>query len=149
MDYWSSALVSFLLLITAVGLLVWHVRAWRAARAQPIEPKEFEYRRHQFRRRMQTSAMLGLLGVLIPLGQWLTPWAQSRLFAAIFWGGVLLLIVWMALLALVDILATHYHFSRLRNDYLIERAKLNAEIRRMQAVRANGKVKDPQRGTKP
>lgn len=147
MDYWSSALVSFIMLVAAAGLLIWHVRTWRVVQAQAIEPKESEYRRNQFRRRMQTSAMLGLLGVLIPVGQWLTAWAESRLFAAIFWGGVLLLIVWMALLALVDMMVTQHHFSRLRNDYLIERAKLNAEMRRIQAVRANGKAKTPQRGT--
>ena len=84
--------------------------------------------------------MLALLGVLIPLGQWLTAWAQSRLFAAIFWGGVLLLTVWMGLLALADMMATHYHYSRLRNDVLIERAKLQAELRRIESVRGNGKA---------
>jgi hypothetical protein len=142
MDLWSSGLVSLVLLVSAAGLMVWHVRLWRKLQGESLEARELDYRRGQFRRRMQTSAMLGLLGIAIITGQVLTPWVGSRGFAGLYWGGVLLVVGWMALLALADMLATHQHFNRLRTEYLIERAKLQAEAQRIQAAQSNGKPKD-------
>jgi hypothetical protein len=141
MDFPSSLLVSLLLLFSGGGLMAWHVMAWRRGRSQEMDDLERNYRRRQFVRRMQTSAMLGLLGVAIITGQVLTPRLHSRLFAALFWGGVLLMVLWMALLALADIVATQQHFGRLRNDYIVERAKLQAEARRLQNLRGNGRAR--------
>ena len=76
------------------GLIVWHVRAWKRLQAAEIEPRERDFRRRQYRRRMQTSAMLGVLGVAILVGQLLMLWVVSQLFLAIYWGGVLLLLLW-------------------------------------------------------
>ena len=142
MDFWSSGLVSLVLLVSAVVLMVWHVRLWRTLRDRPLEERELAYRRGQFRRRMQTSAMLGLLGVAIITGQVLTPWVGTRMFAGLYWGGVLLVVGWMALLALADMLATHQHFNRLRTEYMIERARLQAEVQRIKAAQSNGKPKN-------
>jgi MFS family permease len=141
MDIWSTGLFALFLLSVAAGLMVSHARSWLAMRSAQLEPREADYRRRQFRRRMQTSAMLGVLGVAIFVGHLLTAWVASRLFAVFYWGGVLLLLGWMALLALADILATKFHFSRLRQDYMVEQAKLQAELRRIQAKRANGRAK--------
>jgi hypothetical protein len=138
MDLWSSALVSSLLVACAAGLMVWHVGAWRAAGRGQWDAAEHDYRRRQFRRRMQTSAMLGVAGAAIFVGQLLVPWAGSALFTVLFWGGTVLLLLWIALLAVADIVATKYHFGRLRHDNLVEQARLQAEIRRLQAARRNG-----------
>lgn len=139
MDLWSTALFSVLLLAAAAGLMVSHTRTWRAAQADPVEPKELRYRQNQFRRRMQTSAMLGVLGAAIFIGYVLTPWIGSKLFAMIYWGAVLLLVLWMALLAVADMVATKFHFTRLKTDYMVEQAKLRAEMRKIQSVEGNGK----------
>jgi hypothetical protein len=162
MDFLPSLLISLVLLAAAAGLLVWHVCSWRAVQGEEVEPRELDYRRRQYRRRMQTSAMLGVLGVAILAGQVLTPRLQSRSFAGIYWSGVLILVAWMGLLAIADIVATHYHFSRLRTDYLIERTKLQAQVRieraKLQAqvrqikARSNGKTEpseDPGSGPNP
>jgi len=139
MDYGSSILISLVLLVSGGGLMAWHVVAWRRWRSQDVEARERNYRRRQFVRRMQTSAMLGLLGVAIIVGQVLTPWLRSLMFTVLFWGGVLVLVLWMGLLALADIVATQQHFGRLHNETLVERAKLQAEARRLQAGQGNGK----------
>jgi len=139
MDLWSSAFVSLLLLAAAAGLMTSHARTWRSAREEPLEPGELEFCRRQFRRRMQTSAMLGLLGVAIFVGQVLTLWIVSRLFVALYLAGILALLGWVVLLALADILATKYHFGRLRDNYKIEQAKLQAEVRRIRAREGNGR----------
>lgn len=145
MDWWSSILVCVISLTSAAGLMVWHTMAWRGHQTEQLDDRELQFRGGQHRRRMQTSAMLGILGVAILVGQWLTVWAESRLFAVIYWGCVLLLLLWMALLAVADIVATQHHFSRMRTDVLIERARLQAEIHRIQAAETNGKVKAPKR----
>ena len=100
---------------------------------------EIDFYRRQFRRRIQTSAMLGILAVGLFVGELLTRWISSQLFFIIYWAAMLLLVIWVALLAAVDIWATKYHFGQLRHKCLIEQAKLHAEIRRIQAIRGNGK----------
>jgi hypothetical protein len=138
MDLWSSALVSLFLLACSAGLMVWHVRSWRAAQAEQTEAAELDYRRRQFRRRVQSTAMLAILAVAISVGQVLTTWIVSRPFAILFWLGVLLLLGWMGLLAVADIIATKFHYERISREYRIEQAKLQAELRRIQASRRNG-----------
>ena len=131
--------MSRFLLLSAAGLMVLHVRAWRRAQRQPLEPRELDYRRRQFRRRMQTSTLLGVLAVAVLVGPLIT---EPPLLVLAFWGAVLVVVLWVLLLAAADALATRLHFTRLRDDYLIEQAKLQAEIRRLRAIRGNGR---PQR----
>jgi UDP-N-acetylmuramyl pentapeptide phosphotransferase/UDP-N-acetylglucosamine-1-phosphate transferase len=139
MDIWSSLLISILLLLAALGLMYWHIGSWRKAQLADHNPDELDFYRRQFRRRIQTSAMLGILAVMIFAGEVLTWWISSHIFFLIYWIAALLLVVWVALLAGADIWATKYHFGQLRQKCLIEQAKLHAEIRRVQSVRGNGK----------
>ena len=139
MDIWASLLISILLLLAALGLIYWHIRSWRAAQQADLLPNELDFYRRQFRRRMQTSAMLGFLAVILLAGEFLTRWLHSQLFFAIYWIATLLLVLWVVLLAAVDIWATQYHFGKLRQKCLIEQAKLHAEIYRVRSMRGNGK----------
>ncbi len=145
MEKWPSSLVSLFLLLCAVGMMAWHLRSWRRIGHAESDADELDYHYRQFRRRMQTSAMLGILAVGIFAGQWIT---GPPLLVGIFWSGVLLGVLWLALLALVDIWATRHHYNRLRQTNLVEQAKLQAQVRRIQATRGNGKAsrrlpKDP------
>ncbi len=138
-DLLTSLLLAVVLLACSLGLMVWHLRAWRGAQTEQLDPSEFKYRRNQFRRRLQTSAMLGLIAVLLPIGvlvMW--PWPYV---GVIFWGVVLLLVVWVCLLAGADVLATSQHYGRLQNRVVLEEARIQAEIYR---ARANGKP-DPKK----
>ena len=140
MDTASSTAVAVFLLLCAAGLMTLHVCAWRKSKRQELEASELDFRRRQFRRRMQTSAMLGVLAVAIFIGPLITERGPPTL-VFIFWGGTLLVVCWVGLLAVVDVIATKFHFGRLREKYLIEQAKLQAEIRRIQAKRGNGKAR--------
>lgn len=137
MEYWSSALLSLVLLLYAGGTMAAHVRTWRRVQEGGGEPGELAFRYRQFRRRMQTSAMLGLLAVALFVGQQI---AFSAFWAGIFWGVVLLLAVWIGLLAVADMIATRHHFAQLRQSYLLEGRKLEAEIRRIRASQQNGEA---------
>ena len=140
MDIASVILVTAILFLAAIGLIVSHMRSWHAFQQAGLDEEEFDYRRRQFRRRMQTSAMLGLLAVAMLVGYLLTGWLNSGWFALIFWTAVMGVACWVGLLALVDIWATKHHFDRLRHHCAVEQAKLQAELRRIQAIRGNGKA---------
>jgi hypothetical protein len=75
--------------------------------------------------------MLVVLALSLPIGQLLTVRLHSMFFAAVYWGGVLLLTLWVVLLAVTDVVATRLHYGRRRDDYLIERAKLEAQLKQM------------------
>ena len=75
---------------------------WRARRLPPdpvADEREADYKRRRLRRRMQASAMIGIAGVAIIIGQWIP---EGSLTYVIYWGVVVLLVVWITLLALAD-----------------------------------------------
>lgn len=139
-DFWLSLGFAIVLLAASAGMLWSHVRAWRRFQSLQLEAREHDFRRRQFRRRMQTSALLGFLAVAILLGQWITSPPFPRVAPLIFWGVTGLLVLWMVLLAMADLVATHFYFRRLRDAYLVEQTRLKAELRRAQKTLSNGKT---------
>ncbi len=140
MDQGLLAIVSALFLLVAVGLLMSHMRAWRAYQREDLDAEELDYRRRQYRRRMQTSAILGGLAIAMYVGGTLLTFRlTSPMFTLLFWGIFLLVLIWVAVLAAADMVATRRHFNRVRSETLVERAVLQAELRRLQAARDSGK----------
>ncbi len=146
MQLLASISFALFLLLCAAGLMVWHVRAWRAQRRRDLEPEEREFFRRQFRRRIQTSAMLAVIAAALPLGQWIVLMADEhrdadwpkRAFAV--WVAVLVaLLIWVALLAVADLWASRHFFGRLRQRYWLEKTRLEAELRRIHGGGGNGK----------
>ena len=140
MDAFSTTLMSLMIFASAAGLMVWHTRGWRVACREGLEPREHDFRWRQFRRRMQTSAMLGLAGLGLGVGRWLMVNHFSPLRITVYGTCILLLLVWIALLAVVDIWATHHHFDRIRHECLIEQAKLHAQLQRQRVIQSNGQA---------
>ncbi len=139
MDFYAPLAVSFVLLLAAGVMMSSHLRAWKSAREKELDAAEFDYLRRQFRRRIQTSVMLAVLAVALSVGYAATNWwIRSNWFAAVFWLATMLLACWVGLLALVDIWATKHYYGRLRHNCLVERAKLEAELRRMQEPEVRG-----------
>ena len=132
---WFSTLVALALLFAACGLIVWHVRMWRRAERRSSDGQGLDYYRRQYRRRMQTSALLALVAVAIFVGQFIT---RPPVAVLVFWGGVLLVLFWIGLLAVADVVATKLHFARLRAHYRVEEAKLQMELRRIRGAGGNG-----------
>ena len=133
---WSSPLFSLVVLLFATGLIAWHVRNWRAVEREGLEPREEDFRRRQLRRRLQTSGMLAVLAVAIFVSPWMN--VNAWLFT-LYCFCMLVLVVWVAVLAMVDLWATQHHYGRTRDAYLAEEAKLQAELRRIRAAKGNGK----------
>jgi hypothetical protein len=100
---WPALIVAVVLLVTGICLMMSHVRGWRRQQADPrLEEKDRAYYGRRYRRRMQTSAILAVLGVLIGLGDVLLPFQQQPRPVTLYWIGVLLLTLWVMLLAFAD-----------------------------------------------
>jgi hypothetical protein len=138
-DYSSVIIVSSFLVLATVVLMISHVRAWRGFQREDLTEEELDFRRRQFRRRMQTSGMLGLMAVAVAVGYFLIIWFRSGWLALLFGIVLIAMVCWIGLLAIVDVWATKHHFSRMRDRCIVEQAKLRAEINRMEAFRGNGK----------
>lgn len=138
---WLAWLIPIAIVVLGVVLLVWHWQSWRAVGRQEADAGELRYQRRRFRRRVQTSGMLVLLGAAMVGGQAIAPDEHPSLFV-FFWSGVALLALWAMALALTDVLATRAHVGRLMRRQLAERAKLQAELTRKQAERDAKSPKD-------
>ncbi|MEX0641469.1 MAG: hypothetical protein WD468_02145 [Pirellulales bacterium] len=135
-----TAVLSLSLVALSMLLIALHRRTARRAAETFQDPEEREFAASQYRRRMQTSAMIGLVGVLVFVGHWL----DHSIGELIVWLAVVLLVVWIMLLALADIVATRAHFSRIRRGAIVEHARLQAALhhaRKQQARAGNGNGK--------
>ena len=113
--------------ICAVGglLVAWHLRARRMLEKHEVRPAELDFALRQYRRRMQASAMMLLIGAAILVSPWIV---HDGLASVLYWLAVLLVLLWMAALALADMLATQFHFARQRDRIHLERAQLEMQV---------------------
>lgn len=126
-------------MVAVAGGSAWYQNfAWQRGPAKL--PADDETRLHagrQLRRRLQVSAMLALVGLLIPIGDMAPIFRRSPRLFVIYWLFVLGLVVWMVLLALGD-LASSVAFHRLaQSDLEAERQALQREIDRYRS-QSNG-----------
>ena len=87
----------------------------------PVSQRDFpeaerDFYRRQFRRRMQGSAIIGIVGLLLPLGGWIADGMLNLAYLAL----LLALVGWMLMLGLADLVATRPHFERVREHLLAE-----------------------------
>ena len=120
----SSLLFALFLLAISAALIVWHVLAWRRADHGGLADADYRFYRHQFRRRVQASALLGMVGVLALVDMWI----QDVTARVVLWCVILLIVLWSLLLAGADWLASRLHFDKLLSANAVEHALLKREI---------------------
>lgn len=132
---WFWLAIPVAMFFAAGALLTSHLVAWRRLDSEPREPRDRDFRYRQLRRRVQSSAMIMLLALGLEAALWIKgpPWLYSTVL-----GLVLVLLFWVLLLAMADVVATKYHYGRIRQQYQLEQVKLQAELRRLKSLRANG-----------
>jgi hypothetical protein len=109
----------------AAMLIALHRQAWRSVDRGLAAQSEQNFAAAQYRRRVQTSAMIGVVGVLIAGGPWVPPgWVMAG-----YWLVVVLLVLWLVMLALADALASRLHFGRIEQQQTLERLRLQALLR--------------------
>lgn len=135
---WSSILFAVTLLAVSGGLIVWHVLAWRRADHGGLADADYRFYRSQFRRRVQASAMLGLVGVLSLVDLWMVD-VTARV---VLWCVILLVVLWSLLLAAADWLASRLHFDKLLSANAVEHALLKREIEKLRREQERGNGND-------
>jgi hypothetical protein len=130
----ASFLLAIFLVVLGAGLIVGHVRAWRAALRANLDERELAFSRRQFRRRRQASTLVVFLGLAIAGGELITaPWA-----GLCYWSAVLVLVLWIVGLAVIDWVASQQHFGLHRAAQDAELALLQRELKQSFGHRHNG-----------
>ena len=135
--------IAFGLLLALLGLVFLrrHRHTWRARAVDPaISHEERSYFARQHRRRMLTSGLIVVLGVLIPIGDLLferKP-AFPALSLTLFWIGVLLLVLWVLLLGFLDLFATGLHAKDAMSQVNAEKAALERQLEEIRRTLRDG-----------
>lgn len=137
MDHLFAILFAVALVCVSVTLVLWHVRSWRLMRLELPHAEERSYRWRQFRRRMQASSLIGVLGMAVYLG-YLIPARASPGFFLAFWLMVIFVVLWLAALATLDLLATRTFYTNRRSAIEAERLAFAAQVERAEHSRQSG-----------
>jgi hypothetical protein len=132
---WTNFVVAAGLLLASIALIVTHCRAWRDTQEYEANSGSFDFARRQFRRRMQASSLIGAVGIAIAASSWI----PGTVAKALYWSGVLLVVVWIGLLALADLFGSRVHYQRVAAEHHAAHAALTAELKRLQRRGGNGK----------
>lgn len=135
---WPTLLFSAALVFTSLVLLAWHVKSWREADHGGLAERDYQFHRRQYRRRMQSSGMLGIIGLLI-LGHL---WVADNAMLAVYWAGVLGLVVWTVLLAVADLAASRLHYGPQVAEQRTEHLLLKREIEKFRRESSSDPSKD-------
>lgn len=116
-----------LMLLGLSGLLIdSHRRSWREARESATLPeRDRRFARSMYRRRMQASMMIGVIGAGIGVGP-IVPRQPGPM--ALYLAMLVVACAWIMLLALLDVWATRQHFQRLRTEQLAKQLQLALEM---------------------
>ena len=136
---WSNLLVAGLLIVLAVALMTWHAAAWRTTREMERDEKALDFYRRQCRRRMQASAMLGIVGLGVAGGLWIDAQGDTIL-SIMYWCAVLLIVLWIGVLAAADWISSRYYYELLHSHHRTEHAALKAELDRLRSREGNGRA---------
>ena len=122
-----NTLFGLFLVVISAALLWWHTNNWRVAKSRIEKDSDRLHAWRQFRRRVQASSMLGVVGVAVVLGQYI----PISPMALIYWFIVVLVVLWIILLALADLVSTHLYLEEIRRDTIVEQTLLREEMRQL------------------
>ena len=130
--------------LVGLSMMAWHQESWARQREEPgFNQWDLKRLKTRYRRRMQTSGMIVVLGVMLAVGDALI-WSQGPLVATIYWIVVIAMGGWLLLLGVGDLLTVRVD-SKLARDELQrigqKRAELEAEVEEMRRRGSNGESK--------
>lgn len=112
--------------------LIWtHYSSWQQQQQDcDIDDVERPWFHRRFRRRMQASGMLLVIGILIPVGDQFLPVRERPMFWAIYWLMILVGLMWIVLLAVGDLASTTTHSRVATSRVRAKRRELEEELER-------------------
>ena len=134
-----SLIFGGLLVLVSIAMLLYIQRSLRASEtSSPADELFLNHAQRQYRRRMQIGGMLGLIGVLIAVGDRFENLFKAKPLLFVLWVlGLLALTVWAVLLALGDWLSTMALSSVTKVQLRHERRELELELERYHAAKKN------------
>lgn len=143
MNDWIVSTSTGAVLIAIGGLMLRsHGRTWDHQKNDPdLEPEDRVHYHRRYRRRMQTSSLILILGILIPAGDLAVPHLPKRVGGILFAAYVLiilLLALWVMILGLSDFAATAAHSRRAMARLQEKQRELNRELAEIRNRHANG-----------
>jgi len=141
MDNWQTAgVVGIVLSGLGVLLMRSHQKAWRLQRDDAaLDAHDQAYYQRRYRRRMQTSGLILLLGLLLPLGAGLMVWKVDVVLTTCYWIGVLLLTAWVAVMGVGDLVATGVHTRAALDRLRSQQQALEQQISDIKSRGSNGR----------
>lgn len=145
MNKWIYA-VAFGAALFVGGLITMrrHWLTWRDEKNDPsLEDAERTYYYHRYRRRMQTSGMISLIGLMIALGDTLLPeifvnqWREMFVFG-VYWGAVLLLTGWVIIMAFADLFSASTHSRAALAKLRLKQRELEKQLDEVRRRGSNG-----------
>lgn len=126
----ATCIVSLFLIGLSGVLLDLHRRSWRSIQQnESISPGDLRFARSQYRRRIQASGTIGVLGAVLAV----YPIVPRRpLPFTLYLMAITLACLAIMLLAMLDAWATRQHFLRLRSEQMAAQIKLARELSREQ-----------------
>ena len=89
------------MVVVGVLMMAWHRKSWTLQQDDPgFNQWDLKRLKSRYRRRMQTSGMIAVMGVMLGVGDVLI-WQQGPVVATVYWIGVIALGGWLLLLGLL------------------------------------------------
>ena len=132
------------LLVIGVLMMRAHRRTWVQQQDDPgLNQSELTRLRKRYRRRMQMSGMIGVLGVMLGVGDALI-WEQDLQMIAIYWIVVIGLGAWLLVLGMGDLASVRVDSKQAMTELReigARRKEVEAELAEIRRRGSNGEAK--------
>jgi hypothetical protein len=134
------------MVLVVVGVLMMraHRRTWAQQQDDPgLNQSELTRLRKRYRRRMQMSGMIAVLGVMLGVGDAVI-WEQNLQLIAIFWIVVIGLGVWLLVLGMGDLVSVRVDSKQAMTELReigARRKEVEAELAEIRRRGSNGEAK--------
>ena len=98
----------------------------------PKHREIFRYHRRRFRQRSMISFLIGLVGLLLPAAGYALNAASP--FSVYLWCLIIFFLVVIVSLAIMDAVSTYFYYLHVRDDLLVQQAKLKAQRQQVEKM---------------
>ncbi|MFN0195136.1 MAG: hypothetical protein ACKVT0_00190 [Planctomycetaceae bacterium] len=138
LDALPSIVVGGLVAVFGAALMISHHQSYARRKLEGAwEEYEHQYHVRQYRRRMQTSGLLVVIGVMVLVGDAFIDWRNSPMIFALYWVVVLLLALWVIMLGLGDWVSLRTH-GKVLQSHEQRMQDLHRQLLSQQTPQGNG-----------
>ncbi len=132
-NWWPAVIFGSGLVALGIAMMIAHWRSWKRQQIEAdTNDTERAHYANRYRRRMQTSALIAVVGLLLALGD-VFIWRFGVPAATLFWMVMLILVCWIAVLAVGDMTAIQSHSKNQLADLEAHRRVLEQELAEIRA----------------